>query len=917
MIRRRECISLCRYGNYEIAKQLLLIAAIVVVGWLIISFRFIFGEDLFLYFADANDDTYQTYLPLFQMVVRKLQNHDFSLMDFTWGAGTNILSAQGNIFNPFALLLYLVGLILGDEWIASALVWMQLLQILATAYATYFYLRQFRLCASSRIIASSAISFSAYAIGGIGQHYSFASYPFFITLFLLGIEKSIKEAQKSYIVALVTAFLCICNIYAAYMVFLTGGFYALVRCLLWYDFKSAFKKLLLLFLAVLLGCAISAVVFLPVAYFYIFGSTRIHPQINWLSWIRPHTLSQLKSIFLRFFSESMEGTINNWHGFSTAFNVPHLYMSPLLIACIPQHIANLKKASKKQKIACSIGYGVFFCSLLFPLIGVVYNSFVEYTGRYIFVFLPLAALCIAQTITYAIQKSYFSFAAAFVTVVCCGFAFLLCDKSTETEIIRNAIAAFAPMAAVLWLYLLSLSALNRSQHFQCFLNPILLLVIVAAVVVEGWSSLYLERGIVTKDEYKKIITDEITQTFHALQAQSDNTFRMEYMYNGYTNRPAFSNSMISNYWSISAYNSVLSSKYQAYHQYFGNPYDSSFDTSVAYAFGQMGRPLDKAMADLWGIRYVISTTYVDDPEWNISGPYVLQDESKYWIYENPDMQTIGITYYSWYPESLLDSMELYERQAALSKSVALDTCVHGIVQEHKELIDRAYSIPSQDLTVHPQNNTLDNGIQLVLPQNINTSGQYWLVINAHADKETNLVVAVDVGSGVADDNWLNGRFSLNSSSSGSKYILPISGNTKAVTIYQTGEASVDIESLQILVSDDVWYSTDNSITNIQNNSSRIVSQVEMDKSGVFVLPICNDGGWSVLVDGTKQPLLTANACFLAVSLEEGKHDIVFSYKTPLVEEGALISLLGIVIFIPFCRLSRRFSSANAKQKNAM
>ena len=72
-----------------------------------------------------------------------------------------------------------------------------------------------------------------------------------------------------------------------------------------------------------------------------------------------------------------------------------------------------------------------------------------------------------------------------------------------------------------------------------------------------------------------------------------------------------------------------------------------------------------------------------------------------------------------------------------------------------------------------------------------------------------------------------------------------------------------------------------------------------------------------MVDGTKQPLLTANACFLAVSLEEGKHDIVFSYKTPLVEEGALISLLGIVIFIPFCRLSRRFSSANAKQKNAM
>jgi hypothetical protein len=51
-------------------------------------------------------------------------------------------------------------------------------------------------------------------------------------------------------------------------------------------------------------------------------------------------------------------------------------------------------------------------------------------------------------------------------------------------------------------------------------------------------------------------------------------------------------------------------------------------------------------------------------------------------------------------------------------------------------------------------------------------------------------------------------------------------------------------------------------------------------------------GWSATVDGRSTPIVRADALFRAVRVEPGAHQVVFSYRTPGLRLGAILSLVG-------------------------
>ena len=55
-------------------------------------------------------------------------------------------------------------------------------------------------------------------------------------------------------------------------------------------------------------------------------------------------------------------------------------------------------------------------------------------------------------------------------------------------------------------------------------------------------------------------------------------------------------------------------------------------------------------------------------------------------------------------------------------------------------------------------------------------------------------------------------------------------------------------------------------------------------------------GWKVYVDGERQKLYNANGQYMAVYLTSGTHNVTLKYSTPLLKEGALVSLAGVAIF---------------------
>jgi hypothetical protein len=54
-------------------------------------------------------------------------------------------------------------------------------------------------------------------------------------------------------------------------------------------------------------------------------------------------------------------------------------------------------------------------------------------------------------------------------------------------------------------------------------------------------------------------------------------------------------------------------------------------------------------------------------------------------------------------------------------------------------------------------------------------------------------------------------------------------------------------------------------------------------------------GWRAEVDGDPAPIVVADAAFKAVRLPPGRHAVVFTYRTPGLRAGALVSLLAALL----------------------
>jgi hypothetical protein len=82
----------------------------------------------------------------------------------------------------------------------------------------------------------------------------------------------------------------------------------------------------------------------------------------------------------------------------------------------------------------------------------------------------------------------------------------------------------------------------------------------------------------------------------------------------------------------------------------------------------------------------------------------------------------------------------------------------------------------------------------------------------------------------------------------------------------------------------------------------VVLDVEARQPTVLVLNDAYYKGWSATVDGQPAPILPANVAVRAVRLPAGTHQVAFTYRTPGLWLGALLSLvtlagLGLAVFV--------------------
>ena len=124
-------------------------------------------------------------------------------------------------------------------------------------------------------------------------------------------------------------------------------------------------------------------------------------------------------------------------------------------------------------------------------------------------------------------------------------------------------------------------------------------------------------------------------------------------------------------------------------------------------------------------------------------------------------------------------------------------------------------------------------------------------------------------------------------------------NIKSLEVeFYKGEYLLDNISLYYLDYNDIKDNSDLftkvKINKDKTNGDMIYASVDVDRDGHFVTTIPYQEGFTIYIDDKKQEYENINDGFIGFKIEEGKHDIIFVYKSPMKTEGVIVSLLGIV-----------------------
>lgn len=89
---------------------------------------------------------------------------------------------------------------------------------------------------------------------------------------------------------------------------------------------------------------------------------------------------------------------------------------------------------------------------------------------------------------------------------------------------------------------------------------------------------------------------------------------------------------------------------------------------------------------------------------------------------------------------------------------------------------------------------------------------------------------------------------------------------------------------------------------------------DADTDAILFLPISYDEGWTAMVNGEKAKVYRADLGFIGILLSSGNNDIVLSYRTPYLNQGLIMTIAGVVLYLIFIYILNRKSEDRSKSQ---
>lgn len=87
--------------------------------------------------------------------------------------------------------------------------------------------------------------------------------------------------------------------------------------------------------------------------------------------------------------------------------------------------------------------------------------------------------------------------------------------------------------------------------------------------------------------------------------------------------------------------------------------------------------------------------------------------------------------------------------------------------------------------------------------------------------------------------------------------------------------------------------------NLQTNGRFATAKVNLSKDSNIFTTIPYDAGWTLTIDGKKEPIKSVNGGFIQIHVPKGKHNIKLSYFPPGLELGLILFVGSSILFVLF------------------
>ena len=879
-----------KMGNSKRFRSLLILWAMTAVSCLVIFFPFLFGDKLAV-FQDAGSDTRQQYLMQYATIVNHIKDGNFSFWDFNNGFGTSMLAL--NLFNPFLMLVYLAGVILGVGHIPGVLVFVILLEIFLAQLFCYLFLDCFSFSEGSKIIASYIYGLSGYLLVW-GQHYQFGAFVVFLPLLLFLLERAIRRGKFSLTLPLLVAVMVCSSVYMSYMSLMIGGCYLLYRMVVSDQARGVrVRKFFLHCASILLGIGIGMVIFLPTAYYLFTISSRLDSDASFLTrigeYLTPYSLEFYKTAFLRLFSTTFQG-IQDYNGYSNFYEAPVLFFSALFVLLGFQYLFTVhrQETSRKAKVMQYLAV-LFFAVCMFTRIGAsAFNAFAYPFSRHSFVFLPFFALMTAFTLDQLWLRRKISKTGFVLSCLCTAAAhYLALGEVTEALLHRNVILmcilAFVMAAALL------LGFLKKGAKWRRAGISLLISALGISLCLEGWTCFNDRDTLTTTDAsyWGGLYDPNVAKALDYLKSTDPSFYRVE---KDYYSGSYCMDGLAQNYRGISTYNSTPNRFIQEFIDLV-TP-NLPIMAEHEYTWRQIG--YYSGHSTLFGIKYVLSK----NPDLQLDGFSLLEQFGDIYIYQNSAVESAARFYVSAGDDRVLsDAYGSLELERLLLENVLLDKENDALTEEmtgeemkSQETLRSDYALEQIPCTIEDIRADGGDSVTISLDRDL-------------LDKYRRVYLEFDIRTPTVSDITVNQdeplEYHFRVSARKKKHVqvvVPSSCESITLTRYG-GRFEGTIKNIRLLGSKTTVSSYEGADIRLEVTSdSCVAGTLNAENSGYLFLPIPYEKGWTAQVDGIETEILQTDAGFVSIPVGAGEHSFTFTYQVPYMQEGAFVSILSLLLW---------------------